>query len=294
MAFEILGTGRLQPIDLKLALQELSTLPDLQNRLDEAEKSGQPNFHDFTDLEMMKYFLYKRRHLNQANDRTLATVREYERELVLFIEQLLSHSAEIDLDVTYIIEGSLFKSLQSRHLRRYQEWLATKSPYVLKKGSYSPATLERKTTIIKAFFTFLHDVGYIKEAIHKGLRIASVRKDDRPNRDLGPLDVVTLLNTFRDLEHPVMFTIVHVLTTTGIRNEEFCTLQVKNLKVDGILGGYYLEVLGKGNKLRNVPLKEKVVSSIRMFRHARGLLPIEQAKPEEPLFATNTGRAYSP
>lgn len=101
----------------------------------------------------------------------------------MFVEQLLLHSAEIDLDVAYIIEGSLFKSLQSRHIRRYQEWLATKSPYVLRKGAYSAATLER-----------------------------------------------------RDLEHPIMFTIVHVLTTTGIRNEEFCTLQIKNLKVDGILG----------------------------------------------------------
>jgi len=294
MAFEILGIGRIQPNDLKLALQDLSTLPDMQNRLDDAEKSGQANFHDFTDLEMIKWFLNKRRHLSHVNERTIRTVREYERELVLFIEQLLFHSAEIDLDVTYIIEGSLFKSLQSRHLRRYQEWLATKSPYVLKKGSYSPATLERKTTIIKAFFTFLHDVGYIKEPIHKGLRIASVRKDDRPNRDLGPLDVVTLLNTFRDLEHPVMFTIVHVLTTTGIRNEEFCTLQVKDLKMDSIQGGFFIDVVGKGNRRRHVPLKEKVVRSIRMFRHARGLLPIEQANPEEPLFTTNTGRAYSP
>ncbi|MBE1557173.1 site-specific recombinase XerD [Filibacter limicola] len=41
-------------------------------------------------------------------------------------------------------------------------------------------------------------------------------------------------------------------------------------------------------------MKEKVVRSIRMFRHARGLLPIEQAQPEDSLFTTNTGRAYSP
>ena len=294
MTMEMRLTERLQPNELKLALQDTSSLPELQNRLDEAEKNGQPNFHDFTDPEMIKYFLYERRYLNSENERSIRTVREYERELVLFVEQLLLYSVEINLDVTYIIEGSLFKSLQSRHLRRYQEWLATDSPYVLRKGAYSAATLERKTTIIKAFFTFLHDVGYINEAIHKGLRIASVRKDDRPNRDLGPLDVVALLNTFRDLEHPVMFTIVHVLTTTGIRNEEFCTLQVKDLKMDSIQGGFFLDVAGKGNKNRHVPLKEKVVHSIRMFRHARGLMPIEHAKPEEPLFTTNTGRAYSP
>jgi len=294
MVFLMSESKQLQMTVLKNELQDLTTLPSLQNRLDEAEKEGQTAYHDFTDPEMMKWFLYERRHLNQKNDRTKRTVREYERELLLFIEQLFTYSTEIDVDVAYIIEGSLFKSLQSRHLRRYQEWLATASPYVVSKGSYSPATLERKTTILKAFFAFLHKVGYIKEPIHQGLRIATVRKDDRPNRDLGPVDVITLLDTFRDMQHPVMFTIIHVLTTTGIRNEEFCTLQVKDLKVDAIQGGYYLDVLGKGNKRRHVPLKEKVVESIRSFRHARGLLPIEQAQLEDPLFTTNTGRAYSP
>ncbi|MFC5587463.1 tyrosine-type recombinase/integrase [Sporosarcina soli] len=294
MPIEIIENKQFEIIHLKTELQNMTTLPTLQNRLDEAEKNGQPAYHDFTDVDMMKWFLYERRHLNEKNDRTEKTVREYERELLLFVEQLFTYSLEIDIDVTYIIEGSLFKSLQSRHLRRYQEWLATKSPHVIKKGPYSPATLERKTTIIKAFFAFLHKAGYIQQPIHEGLRIATVRKDDRPNRDLGPADVVTLLNVYRDKQHPIMFAIIHVLTTTGIRNEEFCTLKVKDMKIDAIQGGYYLDVLGKGNKRRHIPLKEKVVQSIRSFRYARGLLPIEHAGLEDPLFTTNTGRAYSP
>src|SRR4051812_38069123 len=91
---------------LKMELQDLSTLPILQNRLDEAEKDGQPAFYDFTDPDMMKWFLYERRHLNQKNDRTERTIREYERELLLFIEQLFTYSTEIAVDVAYIIEGS--------------------------------------------------------------------------------------------------------------------------------------------------------------------------------------------
>ncbi|MFJ7935927.1 tyrosine-type recombinase/integrase [Sporosarcina sp. NPDC096371] len=294
MTFLITKNNQFQITELKNELRNVTTLHTLQFSLDQAEKNGQPAFHDFTDADMMKWYLYERRHLNQENDRSERTVREYERELLLFIEQLFTYSAEIDVDVAYIIEGSLFKSLQSRHLRRYQEWLATDSPHVIRKGAYSPATLERKTTILKAFFAFLHKVGYIQQPIHEGLRIATVRKDDRPNRDLGPVDVVTLLNAFRDMQQPIMFTIIHVLTTTGIRNEEFCILQVKDLKVDAIQGGYYLDVLGKGNKRRHVPLKEKVVHSIHNFRQARGLLPIGQAQLDDPLFTTNTGRAYSP
>ena len=159
----------------------------------------------------------------------------------------------------YIIEGSLFKSLSPRHIRRYQEWLAERSPYVQKNGSYSPATLARKTTIIKNFLQFMHEVEYIQEPLHKGLFTATVRKDDRPNRDFGPQEVIQLLDHFRKINHPVAFAIIHLLTTTGLRNEEFCKLKVGDLQYDSINGGYYLDVLGKGNKRRQVPLKEKVL-----------------------------------
>ena len=289
--------GQKQEIQInafRMELSDASTLRILQNRLDESEKLKQPAFHDFTDTEMIKWFLHRRKYLMERNERSERTVKEYVRELSLFVEQFLTHSAEIDVDVDDLIEGSLFKSIQSRHLRRYQEWLATESPHVINKGSYSPATLERKTTIIKAFFAFLHNVRYIQDPIHEGLRIASVRKDDRPNRDLGPVDVIAILNTFKDINHPIMFGIVHVLTTTGMRNEEFCRLQVKDLKIDGIQKGYYLDVLGKGNKRRHIPLKDKVVTSIREYRAARGLTTFEHSQPDMPLFTTNTGRAFSP
>ncbi|MBO2536955.1 tyrosine-type recombinase/integrase [Rummeliibacillus suwonensis] len=56
-------------------------------------------------------------------------------------------------------------------------------------------------------------------------------------------------------------------------------------------GGYYLQVLGKGNKRRDVPIKDKVLQSINMFRDARGQKSLSEA---DPLFTTNTGNAYTP
>ncbi len=278
----------------KEQLQNKNLVPLLQNRIDEAEKNKLPRFQGFSDTDMLFWYLHQQKNINIKKDRSERTIKEYERELILFVEQLLEYGKEIDVDVTYIIEGSLFKSLNSRHLRRYQEWLVNSSPFVLSKGPYSPATIERKNTIIKSFFAFLYKVGYIAEPIHDGFLIATVRKDERPDRDLGPKEVIYLLNTFRELQHPIMFAIVHVLSTTGIRNEEFCNLKIGDYRIDTILGGSYLNVLGKGNKLRQVPLKEKVVKSINMFRHARGLPSIEKANPNDPLFTTNTGKAYSP
>ncbi|MEK5209715.1 tyrosine-type recombinase/integrase [Psychrobacillus sp. FSL H8-0510] len=275
-------------------IQNKELVSDLQKQLDGAEKRKENGFLDFSDVEILNWYLHKRKHLDEKKDRSARTIMEYGKELSLFVKHLLQYGNEIDLDIAYIIEGSLFKSLEKRHLRRYQEWLERESPYVKKKGKYSPATLDRKTTIIKSFFAYLHKVGYIQEPIHEGFYIAGVRKDDRPNRDLGADQVLYMMDSFKEQQHPIMFAIIHILTTTGIRNEEFCTLQVQSLKEDKILGGYTLEVIGKGNKARSIPLKAKVVNSIHMFRYARGLPSVEESKPTDPLFTTNRGNAYKP
>ena len=290
----ILNNKDLQVSEWKKKIRDSSSLHLLQERLDLAEKNQEKPFMDFSDVEMIQWFLYRKEHLNRQHDKSSRTIKEYERELTQFVEHLVQYSREIDVDMDHIIEGSLFKSLSPRHIRRYQEWLAERSPYVQKNGSYSPATLARKTTIIKNFLQFMYEVEYIHEPLHKGLFTATVRKDDRPNRDLGPQEVIQLLDHFRKINHPVAFAIIHILTTTGLRNEEFCNLKVRDLQYDSINGGYYLDVLGKGNKRRQIPLKEKVLNSIRMFRDARGLEDLSVADKESPLMTTNTGKAYTP
>ncbi|MGN7402016.1 tyrosine-type recombinase/integrase [Cytobacillus praedii] len=278
----------------KKIISDSSDFPILQERVDFAEKSKKIPFSDFSDIDMMKWFLYRKEHLNQKHDKSARTIKEYERELTYFVEQLLNYSAEINLDIDNVFNNSLFKSLSPRHIRRYQEWLAERSPYVQKYGSYSPSTLARKTTILKIFLGFLFEVKYVTEPLHKGLLTASVRKDDRPNRDLGPVEVIQLLDYFKKENHPIVFAIIHLLTTTGLRNEEFCKLKVGDLQYDSINNSYYLNVLGKGHKRRQIPLKEKSVDSIEMFRNARGLPKTQVVGKENPLFTTNSEKEYTP
>lgn len=291
---QIVNNKDIQISEWKKKINDSSSLHLLQERLDLAEKNQIKPFADFSDVEVILWFLYRKEHLNREHDKSQRTINEYERELTQFVELLVRYSKEIDIDMEHIIEGSLFKSLSPRHIRRYQEWLAERSPYVQKKGSYSPATLARKTTIIKNFLQFMYEVEYIQEPLHKGLFTATVRKDDRPNRDLGPQEVIQLLDHFRKINHPVVFAMIHILTTTGLRNEEFCNLKVRDLQYDSINGDYFLNVLGKGNKRRQIPLKEKTLNSIHMFRNARGLEDLSVADKERPLVTTNTGKAYTP
>ncbi len=266
---------------------------------EQSEVNQKPRFEQFTDRDMVLWYLYHSQQLFSTRGRTKRSTSKYKAEIEQFLEYLLLYSEEIGVDIQEMKDHSLFKSLQPRHIRRYQEWLATKSPYVLKnkeknKAGYSIATLERKTTILKGFFKQLFECNYINEPLHHGFKTVSVTSNDRPNRDMGPTEVVELLKYFEENKNPIMFTLILVLVTTGMRNEELCTLKVEHMRKDTIKGGYYLDVLGKGGKWRRIPLKDKVAVSIRHFRKVRGLAPIEAAEKNAPLFTTKTGNPYSP
>lgn len=271
----------------------------LLNLTEQSEAKNTPLFEQFTDRDMVLWYLYHSKQLFSNRGRSTRSTLKYKAEIEQFLNYLLLYSDEIGIDISEMKENSLFKSLQPRHIRRYQEWLANKSPYVKKKkekkeAGYSIATLERKTTILKGFFKQLYECNYINKPLHQGFRAVYVTNNDRPNRDLGPAEVVELLRYFEKNNNPIMFTLVHVLVTTGMRNEELCTLKVENVRKDLFNGSYYLDVLGKGGKWRRIPLKDKVVASIKKFREIRGLAPIETASKSSPLFTTKTGNAYSP
>ncbi|MDQ0271271.1 tyrosine-type recombinase/integrase [Cytobacillus purgationiresistens] len=268
------------------------SVTDIQEKLDLNEKLNADPFRDFSDLEMLQWYLFRKTNINSQNEKSKKTINEYKKEISLFIEHLLTFSTEINIDINFIIESSLFKSLSPRHIRRYQEWLVTRSPHVMTKGNYSAATITRKTNIIKSFLKFLLESNYIQQPLHTGFLEATVHNDDRPNKDLDAEEVKQLLDYFRNRQHPIVFALIHVFTTTGLRNEELCKLTVGDLKYDASLKGFYLVVTGKGNKKRQIPLKEKTLNSIKMFRYARGLKEIDQSIKSDPLFTTNTSKAY--
>lgn len=265
----------------------------LQNIVDENEKYGKSTFENFTDVDMIFWFIYQRKNISASKETNERTKYEYERELQQFISNLLNYAPTIGLDLSAEITDSLLKLIESRHLRRYQEWLTTESPFVVEKGAYSPATLARKTTIIKSFFTFLHTSGYSKYDAAKGLRSATVHADDRPNRDLGPNEVTEILDVLEQ-EDLRFYTIVLTLVTTGLRNEELCTLTLGSIKRDFINGEYYFEVVGKGNKRRDVPIKPNLLEKLHYYRDCYALSPIHDKNKEQPLFCTRSGKAYKP
>ncbi|WP_180276663.1 tyrosine-type recombinase/integrase [Lysinibacillus sphaericus] len=279
-----------------VSIQTAKTINALQAAVDQAEKESLPSFTYFNDADVVSWYLYTSDKLLTERSRSKRTTKSYEREIKQFIQYIYMYQDEMGLDVEWQ-EQQFLRSLSPRHLRKYQEWLVKSSPYVKtnfekKKPGYSVATLTTKTTILKQFFRFLYDKKYISEPLHEGLKSISVNSDDRPNRDMGTEDVVRVLEAFIKTKNIFAFTIVQLLVATGIRNEELCTLQIKSIKRN-INGEEYLEILGKGNKRRDVPLKSSVKQSIIYYRQARNVEPLEYAAADSPLIPTKTGAFFS-
>lgn len=262
-------------------------------KIDQAERDkNDSSFAYFNDYEILYYYCHQRKNIDKDKTISEGTKREYLRELLSFSKNIVEFSEEIGVDIIHINEGSLFKSLEPRHIKSYQEWMVTKLPLLQGREAYSPATIARKTTIIKGFLNFLYKNDYIKTDLTTRLAAATVSADERPNRDLGPREAVELLKFFKDENHPIIFGILHVLITTGIRNAEFCKARVCDLTYDHIRGEYFLMIHGKGNKKRIVPIKPKVYESIVEFRKIRGLKTILDPKDMSPLFVNIEGNAY--
>lgn len=276
-----------------LGIIDTERYENLQTIIDENERLNEQPFAGFSDIDIIYWYIHQKKHIDATKNTNDRTRYEYERELKQFIQNLLSYADEINFDIQAAPDDSLLKLIEPRHLRRYQDWLVTNSPHVKIKGAYSPATIARKTTILKSFFKFLYENKYSPYNASSGFRIATVRSDDRPNRDLGSIETTRILDTLKvvDLRY---YTIVLTLVTTGLRNEELCNLTLHSIQHDWINGGYYLRVVGKGNKRRDIPLKNNVLDKIRYYRSEYNLPPIDSEFKDEPLFVTRNKKAFSP
>lgn len=76
-----------------------------------------------------------------------------------------------------------------------------------------------------------------------------------------------------------------LLLNTGVRNGEFCTLDIDDLRVDD--ESQMIHVLGKGLKRRWVPLNRAALAAIRLHLRERG------NPTHGPLFVTQTGARYN-
>ncbi|MEK4671148.1 tyrosine-type recombinase/integrase [Niallia sp. FSL R7-0271] len=211
-----------------------------------------PKTIQFNDLEMVYLFVHNKKDMNEKKNRMTNTKQEYLRDLLIIYKQLLEYINTFQIKLSYRETDHtpcLFQSLTHSNLRKYQEWLLN-AP--LGKGGkpYAAATLNRKMIILKSFLSYLYTNEYIQIPLHEKMLSSNVRDADIPNRDLSSNEVLQLLDYFKG--HPILHCFIAVLSTTGLRIRELCSSRISDITYQD--GDYWLNVMGKGRKQREVLL----------------------------------------
>lgn len=251
------------------------------------DQKGQTTF--LNDLEIIYLFVHEKKDQDDRKNRNQNTKREYLRELLFFYQNVINNLHVLQENLTENKEAiSALRVLEPRHIRKYNQWLSTVH---LGKGNkpYSVATIARKTVILKSFLRFLYNKKYIDNRLDEVLLSAKVDSNDRPNRDVNVEEMIQILNYYKD--HPILYCLLSLLATTGIRINELCTSRISDITIEK--GNYWLNVMGKGGEKRDVLIHDNVFKLIERFRSRRGLKTELYTNDHSPLFTTNTGRAYT-
>ncbi|PGZ57407.1 integrase [Bacillus cereus] len=263
---------------------------NVEQKMEIAEKEEKGKYTYLSDLEVIYHFVHLQKDMDEKKNRKEDTKKSYVAEILLFCQCMVQHAEKFELNGEDVQRhASLLKILQPWHIRKYSNWLKN-----VKNGRrnsrYSAATLAKKTVLIRSFLKHLHVFGYIEKPLYEELQHANVNEQDRPNRDLSYDEVMKILGVYKEKGHLVNYTILLTLASTGARIQELCTARVKDLHYDG---KYWLKVIGKGDKVRELFISEHLYQCICELRRRRGFQTVLDQGDENPLFINQRGNAYN-
>ncbi len=167
------------------------------------------------------------------------------------------------------------------HLKGFIEWI--------NKLGMSPRTQARVISGIKGFYRFLllediiqHDPTALIESPRIGRKLPDI---------LSVQEIDTLLAAI-DLSKPEgqrNKAMLETLYSCGLRVSELIELRITNIFSD--LG--FLKIIGKGNKERLVPISQKALKEIDLYRQDRRRLPVIHKEAENILFLNRRGKKLS-
>lgn len=168
---------------------------------------------------------------------------------------LRSYSSDLIMFSNYF-DSKGIKEIKYFDLRKYLAHLKT--------SDYSKSTIARKVSVLRSWFKFLQQDGYIKG--NPASSLSTPRIDKKLPKFLSEKEVGSLLEispeTLLDYRDKAL---LEVLYSTGIRVTELVNLDIDDVD---FIGGI-IKVKGKGSKERLVPIGDKALVSIREYLEER-------------------------
>lgn len=180
----------------------------------------------------------------RAKDKSINTVSCYIRDTKVFINW---YNSRTDAGIEKVIEldGVEYK----KHLQGSGE---------------AVITINRKLASINSFLKYMHQEGIINEVIAVGV---IKDKDKRQFKGLEDRDIWKLRNEIHREGNLMHICIIEILLQTGIRVSELVNIKLIDIKITERKGS--LQVIGKGNAKRTVPLNKDARKAIEKYLEVR-------------------------
>lgn len=205
--------------------------------------------------------------------------------------------------------GLTFALVRYQHIDEFIEFccnlpsnLSTKAPF---KRSLSPSSAQQMRIVVNGLFNWLAKARYIEDNPldltakprgqkgAQGTKVVSRRLSDAEWAWIDRTLAAMPMDTPRAVAHRARARyLFELLQKTGLRLSEICNNTMGGFMFlrSGEAQGWFLEVTGKGDKTRDIPVPSDVMGHVRTYRAACGLS--EQIPPGDhtPLIMNITGR----
>jgi integrase/recombinase XerC len=200
------------------------------------------------------------------------TCTAYENDLHGFVQ-----FCKIDFETEALLD------IRHTHIR---SWIVT-----LMSNEITPISVNRKISALRTFYKWTLKKGHTN--VNPMIKIIAPKKAKRL-----PV-IVQDANITRLLEHNITLAgdnpyteardafIIELLYSTGIRRAELVGLKISDFNIDR----QEIRVVGKGNKVRSIPLTDELILAFEAYKKARTDVNIDKI---DILFLTEKGKAIYP
>jgi len=216
----------------------------------------QSNTLQTSDSHLESLLQQYKHYLQGQMNRSINTARIYLADLRPFLIFLNDNNVKIN-------------QLERRHLRQYLAWLSTSA--LGAKGGYARVSVARKLVVLRSFYRFLMQVGFVHQNPIPSSRTLNIKVDKRLPIFLSKDEAERMVTS--PSNHTTIGTrdraILELLYGAGLRLSELHSLNVEHMR----LSEGCVRVIGKGSKQRIAYIGKPAVTAIKAYcSQARPLL----------------------
>ena len=179
------------------------------------------------------------------------SVEAYKQSLKSYLQFLEEYRSLVNEDVT-------FEAFSRDNVKDFVGWL--------KEHNYSPKSINLKLTAIRSFLKYCSEEDFELRGIYT--EVCSIKKqkeEKRPIQYLQPTATSAILSAYntKTAKYRRNRMMLILLYDTGARVQELADLNLSSLHLE--TANPYVTLIGKGRKIRNVPLMEKTVKHLAIY-----------------------------